>query len=286
MEISYSLRKFIMRGLPIRAIERFRVSRDLKGGAVPILVLQPGKVGSSSIFDGLKGNQSEHPVYHLHNISNRTIAKWEGYYRERGTYVRHHLVIARILNQLMAEGRLPKVFVVSAVREPISRRISSFFENYNVSHPELDDSDEAVFVRRSIEALQSIFTEESEELCNHGIRWIEEEIEQPFDLSVLEQSFDYDSNFMLCGNDRAKVVLFRMEHLNESFEAGVEALLGRPIALGDRNVGDRKHYAEAYSQVKRELRLPKDVLENMMGSRFMQTFYQDRCDELLQKWSD
>lgn len=285
MEISYSLRKLIMRTLPIRAIERFRIANDLKGGRVPILVLQPGKVGSSSIFDGLKCNQNEHPVYHLHNISDATISKWESYYCERGTYVRHHLIVARVLSQLMAEGRLPEVLIVTAVREPISRRISSFFENYNVTHPELDALGGREFVVRSIEALQSIFKEEWKELCNHGVRWIQEEIEKPFGLSILDGTFDYRLNYMVCGNRKAKVVLFRMEHLNESFEAGIEALMGKRIALGDRNVAERKHYANAYSSVKRELRIPKYVLQQMVDSRFMQTFYRDRCDELLQKWS-
>lgn len=274
-----------MRKLPVRIFERIRIPIYLRNNRVPILVLQPGKVGSSSIFDGLVKNQSQHPVFHVHHINKAAITKVEACYKSAGTYIRHHLVVARILSDLMAQGKLPKAYIVTAVREPISRRISAFFENCNVTHPEFSDLDKTSFIRESMAALHRIFAEECDEIIRYDTDWFQSEIEDVFGLPVLSQQFDRNKNYMLVENERAKMVLFRMEELSEAFEDGLEDLLGRRVALGDRNVAERKHYADAYSSVMRELRIPKYVLQQMVDSRFMQTFYRDRCDELLQKWS-
>lgn len=77
-----------------------------------ILVYQPGKVASSSIKKALD-KVYKGPVVHLHSFE-----------RDHGEHS-----LNRERKNLRQKGDLPKVKIISLVRDPLSRNLSAFFQN-------------------------------------------------------------------------------------------------------------------------------------------------------------
>jgi hypothetical protein len=287
MEISYSMRRVLMTALPIRAMETCRIAFELRGAGAPLLVLQMGKVGSSSIYDGLrryKGHRRP-PVYHLHHIAPETIQAGEDFYRQRHTYIRHHLVVARILCNRYAGGRIPFSYIVTAVREPIGREISCFFENYPQTHPDLLRVPRADFGECALEVLRRHFVTQAEAVRDHGDNWFDREIRAPFGLDVFDAPYDVPKGYHPLQNDKARMALYKMEELDAHFSDGMVWLLNRHIPLGVRNIGSKKHYADAYRLVRARLRLDESLLRTLLSSRLVEHFYAAERESIVRKWA-
>lgn len=275
-----------MKTLPVKLIESTRISYELRGGKTPVLVLQPGKVGSASIYDGLRKSivQSEHPTYHLHYISERGISSGERFYLARNTYVRHHFVVSRILRDLYDNNRIKYTLLVSATREPIGRTISSFFENLPQQHPDLVGYSGKELGEKAMARIVDDFEVKASEIAHKVDRWCDQELKDNFDLDVFSRRFDREKGFHALESDTAKLVFFRMEDLSAHFQDGIEWLCGHSIPIGVRNYGNKKEYSEAYGYIKRNMRLPRATVERLLDSKNVSQFYHTEKDAIISKW--
>lgn len=285
MEIGYYMRSVLMKTLPVRFIERIRIDLALKRNNSPILVLQMGKVGSSSIYDGLRLSRFQNPVYHIHHISLDKIVSSEKYYRSRNTYIRHHLIVSKIISEQYFAGNIPFVYIVTAIREPIARRISSFFENFPQVNPDLLNYIGADFEHKAVEILMGIFRDEATEIKNFADSWFHNEIYEPFGLDVFSKPYDHTQGFHLLDNNKAKIVLFKIESLTDNFSRGIEALVGKQASLGTRNISTHKYYSESYQSVKKRLKLKESIVREILSSKVVEFFYANEKEALIRKWS-
>ena len=288
MEVSYSLRKTIMSLLPVELIERVRINISLRGGQTPLLVLQMGKVGSSSIYEGLRKSRGIHglPVFHLHYISEESVAKVVSFYRQRSaTYIRHHLLVGKILSDKYASDQIEFTNIITAVREPIARKVSAFFENYPQTHPELLNYVGEEFVERAVAKLHEIFEEEASVIRDLGDKWFQNEIYTPFGLDVFSPPEKIKSGCYGFENEKARLVLFKMEQMTGCFLAGTNWLLGKEIPLGVRNLGSQKTYSSDYQAVKVRLKLRESVVREVLSSRLVNSFYANEKETLVKKWT-
>ncbi len=110
----------------------------------PLLVYQMGKVGSATIVSSLKaatGVESRYSIYHIHWLSpERLIYEEELYKNARARYNGSALSAHRfypgyvwsgqfLKRRIQNQPRKSKWTVITLVREPISRNVSSFFQN-------------------------------------------------------------------------------------------------------------------------------------------------------------
>jgi len=274
-----------MKTLPVGFIERLRIGFALKKNNTPILVLQMGKVGSSSIYDGLRLSKIQNPVYHIHHISLDKIVSSEKYYRSRNTYIRHHLIVSKIINEQFFSGNIPFVYIVTAIREPIARRISSFFENFPQVNPDLLNYTGAEFEDKAVETLIRIFRDEASEIKNFADSWFSNEIYEPFGLDVFCKHYDHAQGFHLLDNNKARIVLFKIESLSDNFSRGIEALVGGQASLGTRNIASHKYYSESYQAVKKRLKLKESIVREILSSKVVEFFYAKEKEALIRKWS-
>ncbi len=101
----------------------------------PVINYQMGKVGSSTVQASLEALKIDRPVYHVHFLNPVRVKKIElqrkRYFRtDRYGYLRRPWLSEFLYEEIQKKNRQWKI--VSLVREPIARNISTFFEHLEV----------------------------------------------------------------------------------------------------------------------------------------------------------
>jgi hypothetical protein len=229
--------------------------------AIPVLVYQMGKVGSSSLGKSL---YREYPgvSVNAHDFS-ASHNKW---------------LVRRLYRAVMEEGSA--VNIISLIREPIGRNVSAFFENY--------ERDTGVNYRRSqltVEQLRELF------LVNYRhdlpLDWFENHIENRFGIDVFASPFP-ESGFGTYESGRVRLLVLKLEIPDAEKESAIGSFLNIPsFRLQRANVGELKIYADMYAAFKREVRLPAEYVDRMCDSRYFRHFYsRDVIEKVWRRWSD
>lgn len=260
------------------AWQSLKYSRKARHRGLPVVVYQMGKVGSTSVYHALRGLPPHYSVYHVHTLQQaRVRAEFSAY---RATFhvrrlVPHHLLASRLLLQDLAlaqpRGRWK---VISIVRDPIERNISSFFQTIELYHPTFQFSQR--FKQQCTSELVSDLLELF--LANHDhlepLYWLENEVEDVLGIDVFAKPFPTDLGYQTYGSTVADLVLFRLENLSKVWSTGISSLLkSPPPPLPEANIASNKAYGELYRRFKKELVLPQRYIDRIYKSRFAQHFY-------------
>jgi hypothetical protein len=222
-----------------------RRSMQAHGGR-PIINYQMGKVGSSTVQASLVALGLDQPVYHVHFLNPVRVRQIEQqrrkYFRtERYGRLRRSWLYEFLYEQIQRKDRRWKL--VTLVREPIARNISTFFENLEVT----EKADATAYAVKS---------------AYYGFD-IEVALERPdplielfFERLVHERPLRYF-------NDEIRTVFFK-EFL------GIDG-----FSLVPANVAIGKVYAPLYRTFKSSIRLPKDYIDRMYDSKYTRQFYSD-----------
>ena len=87
----------------------------------PVIILTPGKVGSSSVYRTLKKKFNKNYIFHIHNLSEQGIKKSiHSHLNSDRKSLPLHLLISKLLYKKLIkfEGELN---IITLIREPISR---------------------------------------------------------------------------------------------------------------------------------------------------------------------
>lgn len=168
--------------------------------------------------------------------------------------------------------------VITAVRDPVARNASYFFENW----PVFFDEEPVEYGDYMID----LFLEKVAHV--EPIYWFNYWLNADFGISVMDQTFSrkkgwqvYDGNLLLIrtesimkGLQNAFVELFELpEDTTVSVEHRAETALTRP-------------YAKAYQEFVKNLRLPEYLLKTIYDSEFMEHFYYKKeIAEFRKRWS-
>ena len=114
----------------VELFENFSVFTDvnLNRKEVSFLVLTPGKTGSSYLYNNLK-KYSNSRCYHIHYLNPTNVgAEIEKNMNSLRKSVPKHLLTSKaIMRQGLLEKKSVEIFVI--LREPVTRKISSYFQN-------------------------------------------------------------------------------------------------------------------------------------------------------------
>lgn len=249
----------------------------------PIIILTPGKVGSSSIYETLKA-ELENPVFHIHRLSEEGVKQSVMEHLNSDRQSRPlHLIVSKLLREKLKayDGDL---YIITSIREPVSRAVSAFFQNTDFYKSEVEKEGMNIDQDKAKKLLS--------EQVNSGIsdqleNWFEEEILQNFRIDVFEKAFDENKGFRINQKEHCRHLLIKMEDLNEQFPKAIQELLNleRPIELRKANIGSKKFYANAYKSVKNSLEIDKDEINEIVDSNYFQHFYKSQADTVKEKWS-
>ncbi len=191
MNFKVRFRRFIAKylGFIVELIYKIRFML-LNFSTPPIIILTPGKVGSSSIYSTLK-KKASNPVFHIHNLSE------EGIENSINTHLHSdrkskplHLIVSNLLKEKLSNYN-DKTYIITIIREPISREISSFFQNTEFYKEVLENKRLEIDTEKAFQILNKKF---ESDICKQLEDWFNLEIKGNFEIDVFSKPFDYDKN--------------------------------------------------------------------------------------------
>jgi hypothetical protein len=250
-------------------------------GRESVIVYQMGKVGSSTIVASLHALRRKLQIHHVHTLTGKGIADAEAIYRQMarhaatGTFVRaRHLLSSRYLQQRIhrpIQGKKWKV--ITLVREPIARNVSSFFQIIDYPLPNFMARYHAGEL--DIETVSNTFLEKFDH--QQVLHWFETDLRQALGIDVFAGEFPREKGYQIYQGDTCELLLLKLEKLNECACDAFRDFLGiEHFDLVRTNIGEEKEYAGAYQQLKEHLILPERYVQEMYSSPTMQHFYDQR----------
>jgi putative capsular polysaccharide synthesis protein len=236
----------------------------------PILVFQMGKVGSSTVYESLLALHLNVPVYHCHLLNNLDAIETEvrrAYPNPEETL--RELANGRRLRKEIDGGRWKRWNIISLVREPVGRNVSAFFQNLTELIPDAA-ARAANHSLGSGEILQTFLQRYSHGAPAH---WFDSQLKAVFGVDVFASAFPFEAGYQIYQGARARVLVMRLENLNDCLSLAVRDHLGiAPFAPIQANVGENKEYGDLYREFK-GAGLPRDYVQQMYSTRFARHFY-------------
>jgi hypothetical protein len=287
-KIKIKIRRFIARWFYVPALLYFRIkylfiSLDKNP---PIIILTSGKVGSSSIYDTLK-KIKYFTVVHLHHISLNGINKSKRLHLESDRKsLPLHLIISSIFQKKLKKYK-GAIHIICLVREPISREISSFFQNSEFYKKAIENSTLSIDTSKAISLINSVF---EKDICKKLELWFSTEIESEFGFDIFKKKIDDELGYLVLTNEaqKTKLLLMKMESMDKYFSEAIAHFLpdqSTLIKLEKSNVGKGKYYSKEYSEIKEKLKLDGIILKEITGSKYFEHFYANKKEEIFKKWS-
>lgn len=280
--IRRGLRRALRRSYRLSRLEYTR--RLHRGGALgpdrlPVLVYQMGKVGSRSLCQALEARSDRLSVLHLHVLTAESMARVEAIARRRwdGRPRCRHVWTSRYVAAHLGARDRPWT-VITLVRDPVARNVSSFFQVLELEHGiDVTEKLRAASPEAVARELLPVFLRDFDH--DTPLVFLEREIGTVFGVEILGDPDAAGRGFRVYSSDAADVLLLRFEDLDRCVGPAMEAFLGlSDVRLEPRNVGDQKDYGSVYRAFRRQAALPDAYLDRMYGSRYARTFY--TADEL------
>ena len=237
--------------------------------AETICVLQAGKVGSWSIFTFFKDAQV--PVIHQHFITPPK--------HKLGNFFKNEWLDA------IAHYRQNGMKIITAVREPLARDYSAFWEPLPKNHFFCDFGDKIgnwqsmyeFFIDLVIHSNVGMNTKKygvsMPYVWSDEFRWFDEQILAALDIDVYKYPFDRERGFGIIHEDGVDIFIYKLEKLNDLMPE-LSEFAGYPTKLLHRNVASEKKYSMAYQEFRKRVRLPMDYVNHYyVGNEKMDHFY-------------
>jgi len=245
-------------------------------GCVPVVIYTMGKVGSTSIANSL-GNQNIHPVFHLHKLRPENIIA-----RQKAELIpKYGYESAKVERDLYGDiilTRKPAHFI-TAVRDPLGRSISNFFQilHHYVDRPDLLRACD--FAR-----LQDIFFKNYP--CCIDFEWFDLELYPVLGIDVYSIGFPANQGRQTYVNDNFKLLVLKLETADAVKEKGIMDFLELPsFTLSRDNESNSKEYFEVYDYFRNNVSFSHAFIDKVYSSRHVKHFYsQDEIEILKDTW--
>jgi hypothetical protein len=259
---------------------RKQVKSALRKPLPPVLVYQMAKVASRGVADAL-AKRPDVSVLHFHFCDPENSAYM---YRQlfgeeglkRGTT--DSAVFGRMIYDHLVKPR-HKAFVITLVREPIARNISSYFHNLNI-----------IWRQRNAHAIvpfenlvEGFLTKHMSEL---PLEWFDREFKATLGIDVYEHPFPREQGFLRISSEPYEVLIMRHDLDDRQKERCVRELLGvEDVTIQPANRAEEQPYAEVYKHFVKNVQLPESYVSEMLDSKFTRHFYTgEEIERLRDKW--
>jgi len=236
-----------------------------------ILIYQPSKVGSTSVFTHLMNhyNLSRSQVITCPNDNDRYPINVS----HRVYHTHHETTLPNGLKRTI-EDLDKTVYYISMTRDPISRNISSFFEmpHYKTKIQSM-----------GVDNLREFFINNYKH--DIALRWYEHQMRDYIGFDLYSEKFNPELGYHLYENGNKKMLFIRAEDITEKINEGLGLLLDEKFEtkLTNKNVTKKKN--NKYTEFKNELKIPKEILDTLYNSKHIKHFYSDdEINQMRKKW--
>lgn len=242
----------------------------------PILVHQMGKVGSTTVCQTLR--KAGFSPWHLHHVS---AARWHDarqWYFDTGQRSLPRHFYLDLMARLYLNSTFHRVKVITLVRDPIARYVSSMFQV-----PKLHGIDPD---QPSNQIAHKIEKKLSDTKLEYAYTWFSEEFETVHDFDVFAHRFSKKQGYDTYTTERADIMIIQVERLSDVIEGALSDFVNFPLRMVRANVGGKKERGSKYSQVKKQIRLSSVICRDLYDSRWMRHFYSEQqIRDFTKKWS-
>lgn len=246
----------------------------------PVLIYQMGKVGSSSIEKSLKKIHYT-PCYHVHRLNPQNIrAVQQEYAHKRLRYDQWQTDRrALFLYKHIIQKKCPAK-IISLVREPVSRNLSAYFQNFYRFTGEAFQQEQ----NYDIQELIDTFIQE----YNHDVplAWFDKEFLPVLDTDIYHKTFDKQRGFIRYQKEEKDIIVLKCELSDDDKSLLLKEFLHRPdFEIVRANVSKEKNYSAVYKAFLDAVRLPEKYIDRLYSSRYTKHFYSDdEIASLREKW--
>lgn len=241
----------------------------------PLLIYQMGKVGSTAVLDAIRALGVRNPMYHVHFLAPRQIEDAQRRLK-RLCPEGHNANSWCLLESQWVRSQLDRRpdrhwNVITLVRDPVTRAVSSFF--YNIQRYMPDFYRQLASGQIDSTKLVEMFLREFPE-HDYTLDWFDRELNAVFGVDVFDKPFPHSQGYALFQKGNVRVLVLKLETLPTVGRAGVNALLSlQNFVPAAANTADERDYKDAYRKFMNEALLPKSYLDKMYGSRLARHFY-------------
>ena len=269
-----------------------QIQHNLEENSEVVLVYQMGKVGSSTIVKSLEASNLSQPIYKVHFLNPDINKKrWENQKSYKNLLAPNYLIIDQYfcenIDNLVAQKE--KIKIITSVRDPIARGISSFFQNITHFFPNVYRKLENKEI--DIEDLIQMYWEdpEAEERRYRALNWFDQELNSILDIDVFSMDFPKSQGYAIERNIKTgiDILVIKLEKFSPCLETGLKDFLSlEQMSMVNANVAKSKRYYEIYNEFKNKINFSPESLDRVYNSQFMKHFYTDEeIDSLRGKWS-
>jgi hypothetical protein len=259
-----------------------------------LIIYQMGKVGSSTVHASLKDKLNDFQIYKIHDLSPDTLVIDERLYKRKWRKSRtkkdvpfHHWesqFLSKFLN-CQSHGKLIKI--ITLVRDPIARNISSFFQTlemeYQLSYEDLLKSNDPI----KMDVLLDLFVNK---VKNHEypLHWFDNEMKRYFGIDVFDHPFPKERGYKIIKSNKIEFLIIKLECLRDNGESAFEKFLNlEKFEFTNDNVSQNKLYSFLYNDFKKNIVLPDSYINSMYKSKYVNHFYsEDEIIEMKKKWTN
>jgi hypothetical protein len=235
-------------------------------GIVPVIVYQMAKVGSSAVATALE--RSGETVFHVHRMDEGHLHQVRERRRSLGWQIppipRHDLLGLRIRRDLIDRGHRARV--VTLVRDPFARNLSSYFEHLDAVW-QTSNAHELI----PIETLIAGFVERFPH--DEPLTWFDDEMMRVTGIDVYAHPFP-PCGYRTVSTRQFDLLILKSELADEVKSAVLADFTGHTdlvIRRENRTAGKSK--AKAWSAVAKALRLDDALVERVVTSRYVTHFF-------------
>lgn len=246
-----------------------------------ILVLQPGKVGSSSMIKML--NKS---CIHIHRLS---FPEW---------YLGP--IIRPIWERTVEHLQEKPCKIISMVRNPLSRGYSAFWQAFSLPHPKyrhmIKPSSDLqkmydLFMDIAVYGLPAgkRFGVEFPLLWWDEFDWFDSELKPYLGLDVYDYPFDKQKGYTIVRKGNIELFLMQMEKMESAIPA-LETFLGENthLNLEKANAAMSKTYSIAYREFRKSVKIKKAYVDHFFkeNSKVDHFYSEEDQEKFIKKWED
>lgn len=255
----------------------------------PVFVYQFGKTGSQSVYRGIEACGI--PVEQSHALAYEP------------SFMGDEMRSLYGLFQRSVRCR-EKVKIINLVREPVTRDLSNLFELWDVpfikmfAHIDhrLTDSICDILTHRVVTDLTQLeqmsavdihYQYKLRGLCGNIFQWYEQEMQEVFQIDVLDYPFDRERGMGMIRKGNIEVLVLTLERLEQNQDAIGDFLGTGGFRLCNTNQAECKDYKYLYRNVTRQIRPADEYLRRYyFDNRFVSHFYTPKMQrEFYRKWN-
>lgn len=250
-----------------------------------VLVCTMPKTGSSTVYASLRTADLPYAVYHTHLFTNDLDERWD-MAEQKG----YELPPKQERNEIK---RLRAVFdtkntkrwkVITLVREPISRCLSSLFQGWRFFLKNINPHD---ISSENLIKIQQAFIERTETCYQASKEWYQQQIYNVFDINIFNQPFPKERGYELYQGSKTDLLLIKLECLNHCHQLAFKEWLGvEHFSLVKANIAENKIYTDLYRAFNNKVVVSNEMMERMHALEYVRHFYTDNeITEFKNNWN-